>query len=190
MSYPTASPPVRLQRLNNVPASNPSPSFDGPVIMVEVNARLGAKELYARLVEADGWPAGLLDIDLRRAAIRWIGLEAWVIDARMLAGPGAENEAPLPVPRTCPLTLVDELNPMASPIVEYLACTVSDLNHLAVWCAENAVDPKYLEQLAQLIGYSVDGYGTLSYVSNESHERAAAQAERLVASREETITDG
>ncbi|MBZ9574589.1 hypothetical protein [Modicisalibacter sp. MOD 31.J] len=77
-----------------------------------------------------------------------------------------------------------------NPIVDYLACTVSDLNHLAVWCAENAVDPKYQEQLAQLIGYSVDGYGTLSYVSDESHERAAAQAERLVASREETITDG
>lgn len=119
MSYPAASPPVRLQRLYNVTARNPSPSFDGPVIMVEVNPRLGAKELYARLVEADGWPAGLLDIDIRRAAIRWIGLEAWVIDARVLAGPGAEIEAPLPVLRTRPLTLVDELNLTASPGTEH-----------------------------------------------------------------------
>lgn len=31
------------------------------------------------------------------------------------------------------------------------------------------------EQLAQLIGYSLDGFGTLSYVSDETYERAAAQ---------------
>jgi hypothetical protein len=31
------------------------------------------------------------------------------------------------------------------------------------------------EQLAQLIGYSLDGFGTLSYVTDETYERAAAQ---------------
>ena len=31
------------------------------------------------------------------------------------------------------------------------------------------------EQLAQLIGYSLDGFGTLSYVTDETYERAASQ---------------
>ena len=32
------------------------------------------------------------------------------------------------------------------------------------------------EQLAQLIGYSLDGFGTLSYVTDETYDRAATQA--------------
>ncbi|ROF70398.1 hypothetical protein BL144_00021030 [Klebsiella pneumoniae] len=35
-------------------------------------------------------------------------------------------------------------------------------------------------QLAQLIGYSLSGYGTLSYVTDESYERAAAAAPQEV----------
>jgi hypothetical protein len=31
------------------------------------------------------------------------------------------------------------------------------------------------EQFAQLIGYSLDGFGTLSYVTDETYDRAAAQ---------------
>lgn len=34
-------------------------------------------------------------------------------------------------------------------------------------------------QLAQLIGYSVSGYGSLSYVTDESYEAAAALAARV-----------
>ena len=33
------------------------------------------------------------------------------------------------------------------------------------------------EQFAQLIGYSLDGFGELSYVSDETYERAASQLE-------------
>jgi hypothetical protein len=36
------------------------------------------------------------------------------------------------------------------------------------------------EQFAQLIGYSVSGYGELSYVSNESYARAQAAAKKLL----------
>ena len=64
-----------------------------------------------------------------------------------------------------------------NPIISHLAREVSNLNEIAVWCAVNEVDGKYQEQLAQLIGYSVSGYGELSYVSDESFERAAALAE-------------
>lgn len=66
-----------------------------------------------------------------------------------------------------------------NPIISYLACEVSDLNHLAIWCASNGVDGKYQEQLAQLIGYSVSGYGTLSYVTDDSYERAESVANNL-----------
>ena len=39
------------------------------------------------------------------------------------------------------------------------------------------------EKFAQLIGYSVSGYGELSYVSPESVEKADAIAETIVKSR-------
>lgn len=35
-------------------------------------------------------------------------------------------------------------------------------------------------QVAQLIGYSVSGYGTLSYVNDESYERAHDRSEALL----------
>jgi len=35
------------------------------------------------------------------------------------------------------------------------------------------------EQFAQLIGYSLGGFGELSYVSDETHDKAAAIAEAL-----------
>lgn len=35
-------------------------------------------------------------------------------------------------------------------------------------------------QVAQLIGYSVNGYGTLSYVNDESYERAAIRSDALL----------
>jgi hypothetical protein len=35
------------------------------------------------------------------------------------------------------------------------------------------------EHFAQLIGYSLDGFGELSYVSDEAYEQAAAQSDEL-----------
>lgn len=43
-----------------------------------------------------------------------------------------------------------------------------DLNKIASWHASQEDQ----EQLAQLIGYSLDGYGSLSYVSDESYNIA------------------
>ncbi|MNH65307.1 hypothetical protein D3C73_173140 [compost metagenome] len=40
--------------------------------------------------------------------------------------------------------------------------------------------PAEHRQVAQLIGYSVDGYGTLSYVNDESYERAHERSEALL----------
>jgi uncharacterized alpha/beta hydrolase family protein len=68
----------------------------------------------------------------------------------------------------------------ANPIIEMLQAEgIIDLNCVAIWCIENNIDNKYQEQLAQLIGYSVDGYGTLSYVSDQSYERATVELEKL-----------
>ncbi|QFR59849.1 hypothetical protein VOWphi5012_065 [Vibrio phage phi50-12] len=63
----------------------------------------------------------------------------------------------------------------ANPIVDWLCTEVSNMNAIAVYCAENKIDYKYQEQLAQLVGYSVSGYGSLSYVSDESYNRAESQ---------------
>lgn len=67
----------------------------------------------------------------------------------------------------------------ANPIIDHIACEVFGLNEVAVWCAENDIDDKYQEQLAQLIGYSVSGYGNLGYVSDESCDRADKKAEDM-----------
>lgn len=54
-------------------------------------------------------------------------------------------------------------------IVEFLA--EGKLNELAAMGFSN----EDFEQLAQLIGYSLDGFGTLSYVSGRTWKAAAAQ---------------
>lgn len=55
-----------------------------------------------------------------------------------------------------------------NPLVEYMLEEGSiDMNKLARWCGENQIDPEYQAQFAQLIGYSLDGWGTLSYVTDE-----------------------
>ena len=51
-----------------------------------------------------------------------------------------------------------------------------DLNALAVLPNISGAD---WEQLAQLIGYSVSGWGELSYVSNEAYEKADAAVEEV-----------
>lgn len=63
----------------------------------------------------------------------------------------------------------------SNPIVDWLCTEVSSMNDIAHYCAENDIAYKYQEQLAQLVGYSVGGYGSLSYVSDESYERAENQ---------------
>lgn len=57
-----------------------------------------------------------------------------------------------------------------NPIVEMLVDRAG-MNEIAIWCADRETDPKYQEQLAQLIGYSTSGYCGLSYVSDASQIR-------------------
>ena len=59
----------------------------------------------------------------------------------------------------------------ANPIVNHF---VPDFNLVSVWCQQNDIDNKYQEQLAQLVGYSLGGYGDLSYVSDDNYYRAEA----------------
>lgn len=72
-----------------------------------------------------------------------------------------------------PMELVnDVLRFEKNPIVEMLLDSGGiDMNMIAIWCIENSIDKKYKQQFAQLIGYSVSGYGTLSYVTDENWER-------------------
>ena len=62
----------------------------------------------------------------------------------------------------------------ANPIVQYLldnGAVGVDMNHLALMDFSD----EDRQQFAQLIGYSLGGYGDLGYVSDEAYERAAAQ---------------
>lgn len=72
-----------------------------------------------------------------------------------------------------PLVLVDRvLRFEKNPIVEHLLDNGNmDMNYLAIWCHENNIENKYQEQFAQLIGYSVSGFSSLSYVSDETMNR-------------------
>ena len=51
-----------------------------------------------------------------------------------------------------------------------------DMNHLATLPGISAED---WEQFAQLIGYSVSGFGDLSYVSDATYAKAAKQVRQL-----------
>ena len=50
-----------------------------------------------------------------------------------------------------------------------------DRNQLAMM----PFDQEDREQFAQLIGYSISGFGELSYVSDEAYELAAAESNKL-----------
>lgn len=54
-----------------------------------------------------------------------------------------------------------------------------DLNDIAVQCFAD----EDLQQFAQLIGYSVSGFGSLSYVSDEKYTRASRRAKKLTGRR-------
>lgn len=71
----------------------------------------------------------------------------------------------------------------ANAIVRYLLdeatagrrCSMNDLaRHQHLFSADDR------EQFAQLIGYSVSGYGDLSYVRDESYDAAHAAAQELL----------
>jgi len=73
-----------------------------------------------------------------------------------------------------------------NPIISWLCREVTDLKKIAAWCAENNIDDRHQAQLAQLIGYSVSGWGGLSYVSEEDCAIADAKAAEFIYNNEET----
>ncbi|HCK7131196.1 hypothetical protein [Enterobacter hormaechei] len=105
---------------------------------------------------------------------RW---EAWVAcRAAMLQGAEPVTTAyKLPMQ---PLVIDDhgtlrfKENPIVRALLDYATEHGYGLNEIAL----EEFDAEDQMQLAQLIGYSLSGYGTLSYVTDESYERAAAAA--------------
>ncbi|HDT1376772.1 TPA: hypothetical protein QHS37_002141 [Enterobacter hormaechei subsp. xiangfangensis] len=63
-------------------------------------------------------------------------------------------------------------NPIVRKLLDYATERGYGLNEIA----REEFDAEDQMQLAQLIGYSLSGYGTLSYVTDESYDRAAAAA--------------
>ena len=79
-------------------------------------------------------------------------------------------------------TLRFKENQIVRRLLDYATERGYGLNEIA----REQFDAEDQMQLAQLIGYSLDGYGTLSYVTDESYERAAAvqpQREVIIANR-------
>ncbi|RXO38266.1 hypothetical protein D0525_16275 [Salmonella enterica] len=79
-------------------------------------------------------------------------------------------------------TLRFKENQIVRKLLDYATERGYGLNEIA----REQFDAEDQMQLAQLIGYSLDGYGTLSYVTDESYERAAAvqpQREVIIANR-------
>lgn len=69
-------------------------------------------------------------------------------------------------------TLRFKENPIVRKLLDYATEHGYGLNEMAL----ELFDAEDRMQLAQLIGYSLSGYGTLSYVTDESYDRAAAAA--------------
>ncbi|RWS52723.1 hypothetical protein DN586_22335 [Enterobacter cloacae] len=69
-------------------------------------------------------------------------------------------------------TLRFKENPIVRKLLDYATEHGYGLNEIA----REEFDAEDHMQLAQLIGYSLSGYGTLSYVTDESYEHAAAAA--------------
>ncbi len=73
----------------------------------------------------------------------------------------------------------------ANKIVRYLLdAGPFDMNKLAMMPGESEVyagafSQEDWEQFAQLIGYSLGGFGELSYVRDKTYERAAKKAEKV-----------
>lgn len=67
-------------------------------------------------------------------------------------------------------------NEIVEDLVEHASKTGLSLNEIAY----RGYGDNDQRQLAQLIGYSVSGYGELSYVSDESYQQAAALSDKLL----------
>lgn len=85
---------------------------------------------------------------------------------------GADTKPMQPLVIDAHGTLRFKENPIVGKLLDYAAEHGYGLNEIA----REGFNAEDQMQLAQLIGYSLSGYGTLSYVTDESYERAAASA--------------
>lgn len=96
--------------------------------------------------------------------------------AAMLQGkaePAKANKLPMqPLVIDAHGTLRFKENPIVRTLLDYATEHGYGLNEIAL----EQFDTEDQMQLAQLIGYSLSGYGTLSYVTDESYDRASAAA--------------
>lgn len=89
---------------------------------------------------------------------------------------GADTEPMQPLVIDAHGTLRFKENPIVRKLLDYATVHGYGLNEMAL----EHFDAEDRMQLAQLIGYSLSGYGTLSYVTDESYERAAAAPQQEV----------
>ncbi|HGG8806015.1 TPA: hypothetical protein ACJJXH_002267 [Enterobacter hormaechei subsp. hoffmannii] len=102
--------------------------------------------------------------------------QGWKCEPLYAAPPApvtADNNFPMqPLVIDAHGTLRFKENPIVRTLLDYATVRGYGLNEMAL----EEFDAEDQMQLAQLIGYSLSGYGTLSYVTDESYERAAAAA--------------
>lgn len=87
--------------------------------------------------------------------------------------PAAPGVKPLAVHDEYPMQPIIDGRFEKNPIVDMLVDNFN-LNELSVWWQVNDIPQKYVEQIAQPIGYSIGGYSELSCVSDESVDSAVA----------------
>jgi hypothetical protein len=71
-------------------------------------------------------------------------------------------------------------NRIVERLLEVASAHGFDLNQIAIEGARGNFDDEDQRQLAQLIGYSVSGYGDLSYATRNSVRRADRRAAALI----------
>ena len=71
-------------------------------------------------------------------------------------------------------------NKLVRMLLDHGTKTGMGLNELAVLSSEHGVSRNDWQQLAQLIGYSVNGYGDLSYADGRTVAAADRKVERLL----------
>jgi hypothetical protein len=74
-----------------------------------------------------------------------------------------------------------------NPIIDWMADRIG-LNEIIAWAQNSKIDEKYVEQLHQLLGYSISLYNNLPGVSDESCAKANAIMESLLAKQGDSQT--
>lgn len=142
-----------------------------------IKTRIEVRYLYDVEYKTDGDLAGLLSSFINKPRLTGVrGCGSYMTYAGVTEViDQADNKHPIqPVSKDEHGTLRFKKN----AIVEYLLDNGPfDMNHLAKQGDRFSQEDK--EQFAQLIGYSLSGYGDLSYATNEVYDRATRSIDNL-----------